>query len=77
MAIINIEIVSNSGKGVKAKIGGQVSGTLGGHVTGGYTDNNGHGTLSWSSGGSLDTVYIDGKAHKGHYVSGGTYGFRK
>jgi len=33
MAIINIEVVGSSGKGVKAKIGGQVSGTLGGNVT--------------------------------------------
>lgn len=77
MSALNIKVVTSSGNGTKAKIGGQVSGTLGGHVTGGYTDNNGHGVLSWSSGGSLDTIYVDGKAHKDKYTSGGTYVFRK
>ena len=77
MSALNIEVIGSSGKGAKARVGGQVSGPLGGHVDGGYTDNNGHGVLEWSSGSSLDTIYIDGKANKGKYTRGGTYIFNK
>jgi len=77
MGIINVRVVGSSGKGTKAKIGGKVSGALGGMVNGGYTNSDGHGVLEWSSSSKLDTVYIDGKAHNGRYQSGETYVFRK
>jgi len=77
MGIINIRVVGSSGNGIKARVGGKVAGALGGMVSGGYTNSDGHGVLEWSSNTRLDTVYIDGKAHPGDYRSGETYAFRK
>ncbi len=77
MGIINIRVVGSSGRGVKARIGGKVSGALGGMVQGGYTNSDGHGILEWSSNSSLDTIYINGKGYRGKYRSGETYAFSK
>ena len=77
MGALNVKVIGGSGNGVKVKIGGQVAGLLGGHVTGGYTDSNGHGVLEWSSRSSLSVIYINGKANKGKFSSGGTYIFKK
>ena len=77
MRMINVKVVGSSGKGVKAKIGGKVSGGFGGMVGGGYTNSDGHGTLEWSSNGYLSTVYVDGKANSGKFRSGETHVFQK
>ena len=77
MGMINIKVVGSSGRGVKAKIGGKLSGAFGGMVSGGYTNSDGHGNLEWSSSGYLSTIYIDGKAHNGKFRSGETHVFRK
>ena len=75
--MINVKVVGSSGRGVKAKIAGKVSGSFGGMVNGGYTNSDGHGVLEWSSNGYLSTVYIDGKANIGKFRSADTHVFRK
>lgn len=77
MGAINIKVIGNSGNGVKAKYGASVSGLLGGHVKGGYTNSDGHGVIEWSSNSPLDCVYIEGKEYKGKYTSGNTYVFKR
>lgn len=77
MGVIQIKVFGSNGKGVKARFGGQVSGPLGGHVSGGYTDSDGNGVLEWSGDSDLDTIYIDGKGHKGKYRSGSTHDFQR
>lgn len=77
MGIINIKVVGSSGRGVKAKISGKVSGGLGGMVRSSYTNSDGHGVLEWSNNAYLSTIYVDGKANSGKFRSGETYVFRK
>ncbi len=77
MGIVNISVVGSSGKGVKARVGAEVSGAFGGMVSGGYTNSDGHGILEWSSNTALSTIFIDGKAHRGKFRSGETYAFKK
>ena len=71
MGMINIRVVG----GGKVKIGGKVSGALGGMVHGGYTDHDGYGILEWSSDTFLSVIFIDGKGHHGKFRSGETYTF--
>jgi len=75
LGFINIKVVGNQGKGIKARISASV--VSGGMISGGYTNRDGHGVLEWKSNNLLNVIYINGKAYKGKYRSGETYIFKK